>query len=169
MLLALLAASGLAACSPALNWRATHAEGSGLVAMFPCRPDLVVRSVEIAGTRQRMEMRVCAAGGTTFAVGYVDVADDAAVSRTLERLQSAAVANIGGAAPRQEPLAIDGMAPNPHAAHLSFDGRLPDGSPVHEEAVFFARGLRVYQAGIIGRAPPPDAVSSFIAGLKLVP
>jgi len=37
----------LLACSPAFDWRETRPEGSGAVAMFPCRPVKQERSVRI--------------------------------------------------------------------------------------------------------------------------
>jgi hypothetical protein len=165
LLLALLGT--LAACSPAFDWRETHPENSGVSALFPCRPERRVREIELAAVRYRMEMLSCRAADTTFALGFLDVPDAPAVGAAIERLRSAAVANVGASVPQVAPFAIDGMSPELQAAHLSFAGRLPDGSAVHEEAVFFARGRRVYQAAVIGRAPPPEAVQTFIAGLKL--
>ena len=45
--LSLLAA--LIACSPTLDWREARPEGSGVAALFPCRPDQHERTVRIAG------------------------------------------------------------------------------------------------------------------------
>jgi hypothetical protein len=45
-------------------------------------------------------------------------------------------------------------------------GRLPDGAPVQEHAVFFTRGLRVYSATVIGAKPALPAVETFFGGLK---
>ncbi len=165
LLLALLGALG--ACSPTFDWRETHPENSGVSALFPCQPERKVREFELAATRYRMEMLSCRAGGATFALGFLDVPEAGAVGAALEQLRSAAVANIGGTEPQVTPIAIDGMSPEPLAAQLSFAGRLPDGSAVHEDMALFARGRRIYQAAVIGPAPPREAVQAFIAGLKL--
>jgi hypothetical protein len=158
---------GLAACSPELDWREVKADGAALTALFPCRPEHRTRTVALAGAVARMEMVSCAAAGSTFAVSYADLPEPAAVGNALESLRSLAVVNLGAATPASLPFAVRGMTPNPRAARLRVDGRLPDGSAVQEHAVFFARGLRVYQASVIGAAPSSEAVESFIVGLRL--
>ena len=65
------------------------------------------------------------------------------------------------------PVQISGMTPNPQAARVSMTGRLPDGAAVQEQAAFFVKGLRVYQASIIGSTLAPDVTVTFFAGLKL--
>ena len=54
-----LALASLSACSPTLDWRETAAEGSGVVALFPCRPDRHARTLELVGSKLKMEMLVC--------------------------------------------------------------------------------------------------------------
>ena len=60
-----LVLGGLGACSPTLDWRETAAEGSGVVAMFPCRPDRHARTLDLVGSKLKMEKLVCPAGGAT--------------------------------------------------------------------------------------------------------
>jgi hypothetical protein len=38
---------------------------------------------------------------------------------------------------------------------------------VQEEAAFFVKGLRVYQASVIGERLSPEMTDNFFAGLKL--
>ena len=166
---AALLASGLTGCAPEANWRQVSAEGSGVVTLFPCRPDHHVRPVRVADVPVRMEMLVCAAGGSTFALGFLDVADPARVMATLDEMRSIALANVGGAAPQTERANIAGMTPNPLAVRLSTSGILPGGNAVHVHAVFFAKGLRVYQATVIGAAPSLQWVEAFFDGLKFPP
>ncbi|HEX7439859.1 MAG TPA: hypothetical protein VF319_07150 [Caldimonas sp.] len=156
----------LLACSPALDWRDVRVDGAGLAGLFPCRPERRARSVPVAGANVRMEMVACAAGGSTFAASFVDLEDPATVTAALEALRGTAVANLGAVAPRQLPFALGGMTPNAASARLVIAGRLPDGTPVQEHAAFFVRGLRVYQASVIGREPSRDAVEAFLGGLK---
>jgi len=70
-------------------------------------------------------------------------------------------------APRWSELQVDGMTPNPRAARLSVAGRLANGAPAVEEAAFFVRGLRVYQASMVGTKLAPEATDTFFAGLRL--
>ena len=163
---AVLLAIGLTGCAPEANWRALSAEGSGVVSLFPCRPDHQVRPVRVADAQVRMEMLVCAAGGSTFALGFLDVADPARVMATLGAMRLIALANVRGAAPQLERANIAGMTPNPQAVRLSTGGTLPGGSAVHVHATFFAKGLRVYQATVIGAEPSLQWVETFFDGLK---
>lgn len=164
---AALGAALLVACSPTLDWRAVRVDGDALTALFPCRPDRRARPVPVAASTVRMEMAACAAGDSTFAVSFFDVAGPAAVGPALEALRGSTVANIGAAAPSATPYALRGMTPSPFAGRIDAVGRRPDGTSIRAHAVFFARGLRVYQASVVGAEPTPDSVDTFIGGLKL--
>jgi hypothetical protein len=154
------------ACSPTLDWREFVPEGSGVSVTFPCRPDRHARTVRVATTRMQMDMLVCSAGDATFAVSYVDVADPSRVSATLVDLRAAALGNVQGVAPHLVEFQIKGATPNEEAKRLTVSGRLPDGAAVQEHVAFFTRGLRVYQATVIGARPSPQAVETFLGGLK---
>ncbi len=156
----------VAACSPTLDWREFVPEGTDVTVNFPCRPDRVARKVILAGATTQMHMLACSAGNATFALAFVDVGDPARVGDTLVELRRIAVANVQGVAPEVSPLQVRGMTPNGSAVRLNVTGRLPDGASVREHAAFFVRGLRVYQASVIGAQPGADAVEPFMAGLK---
>jgi len=164
--LAALAAS--AACSPNLDWRAFEPEGSGVVVSFPCRPDRQARSVPLAGETVRMEVLVCSAGGTTFALGFADLADPARIGPALAELRSVAAANIGAARPTATPVVVPGMTPNAEAGRVTLSGRKPDDSPIEQQAIFFTKGLRVYQASVIGTPIPPEAAATFLGAPTFV-
>ena len=155
-----------AACSPTLDWREFMAEGSGVVASFPCRPDRYARRVQLAAASRQMEMLVCDAGGATFALAFVDVADPASVGAALAELRSIALRNVQAGAPQLAPMKVSGMTPNEAAVRLVAAGRLPDGAPVRTHVAFFTRGLRVYQATVIGTEPSPASVQTFFDALK---
>ena len=155
----------LAACSPPLDWREVRIDDGGFVARFPCRPQRLSRSLTLAGYAVRMEMATCSDEGITYAASYVDVGDPRAVQPVLEALQRAAAANIGAASGVPSPFALRGATPSAAAARLAIVGRLPDGRLVQEHAAFFPRGMRVYQASLIGTAPAPAAIDGFFTGL----
>jgi hypothetical protein len=164
----LLAASiGLGACTPTLDWREFEPEGSGIVVNFPCRTDRHARKVSVAGMAVRMEMLVCTAGGATYALAFIDLTGPEEVASVLAGLRAAAAGNLGVVEPVSGPLIVRGMTPNPMAARLRFNGRRPDGAAVQEQAAFFAKGLRVYQASVIGPALVEEGVDTFFGGLKL--
>ncbi|MFT3953645.1 MAG: hypothetical protein QM722_04370 [Piscinibacter sp.] len=157
----------LCACSPALDWREMQAEGSGVVATFPCKPDRHARTVPVAGQALRMEMLVCSAGGATFGLSFVDVSEPTRVSATLIELQRLATTNIAAAEPVGAPLQVPGMTPNPNAVRLRLEGRGPDGTGLSEQAGFFVKGLRVYQATVLGKSLSAELAETFFAGLRL--
>jgi len=157
--------AALVACSPALDWREVRVGADALVAQFPCRPERRIRDVPVAGARVRMEMVACSAEGSTFAASHFAVQEPAGVSAAIEGIKAAAIANVGGASPQGGPFQMRGMTPNPAAARLSVAGHLPDGNAVRLHAVFFSRGLQVYQLSVLGPAPSAAAVETFLAGM----
>ncbi len=159
-------AAALAACSPTLDWREFVPEGSAIAVTFPCRPDRHARPVALGGARLRMELLVCDAGGATYALGFVDVADPASIGATLADWRTTAAANIQAGTAPLAPWPLRGATPNQQAGRVTLDGRLPDGAPVREHAAFFVRGLRVYAATVIGAQPSAAAVEIFFGGLK---
>lgn len=165
---ALSALTAFAACSPALDWRAFEPEGSGVVASFPCRPDRHARSVPLAGSTVRMEMLVCSAGGTTFALSYADLADPTRIGPALAELRHVAAGNIGAAEPTAAPVQVPGMTPNAEAGRVALSGRRPDGSTIEQQAIFFTRGLRVYQASVVGSPIAPEAAATFLGAPTFV-
>ncbi len=158
---------GVIACSPALDWREFQPEGSGVVATFPCKPDRHARTVRLAVQTVRIELLACAADDTQFALSFFDLDDPAKVSAALAELQSLAASNLGATERQARRAKVPGMTPSEEAAQLRLEGRQPDGSTMQEEAVFFAKGLRVYQATVLGRRLRPGAAETFLAGLRL--
>lgn len=163
----LVIAASMAACSPQMNWRDVHAEGTDLSAVFPCRPDRHARRVWLAGATASMHMYVCAAGDVTFALSVVEVDNPSRVGPALAQLRALAVDNIGGTQPQMQALQVPGMTPNPESVRLRVAGRLPDAAPVHLQAALFSKGLRVFQATVIGAALTEEATQPFFSGLKL--
>ena len=154
------------ACSPALDWREFVPEGAGIGVSFPCRPDRHSRVVMIAGTRMQMEMLTCNAGGASFGLVFADAAEPANIGASLAALRTAAADNLHGVSAPGAELRVRGMTPNEQATSVIIDGRLPDGRAVREHASFFTRGLRIFQATVIGAEPAPQVVETFITSLK---
>jgi hypothetical protein len=157
----------LVGCSPVEDWRQVRLADSAALALFPCKPASQTRSVPLAGDAVSMTLHACSAGANTFAVAHADVVDPARVTPALRALAEAAAANVGAPVLTGEPWRVDGMTPNPEARRLRLQGRLPDGTAVNEEAVTFTRGTFVFQATVLGAAPPAESVATFFEGLKL--
>ncbi|WP_298835525.1 hypothetical protein [uncultured Piscinibacter sp.] len=157
----------LAACSPALDWREFQPEGSGIVAAFPCKPDRHARSVKLEVQTVRMEMLVCSVGEVSFALSFADLDDPARVPAALQELRALAVSNLASPGGETLPLQVPGMTPNPMAARIRLDGRRPDGTAMQEQAAFFVKGLRIYQATVLGKRVPIEAADTFLGSLRL--
>ena len=166
---ALAGAIAALACSPVFDWRETRPEGSGVALMFPCRPAHQERTVRIGAAVLPMQLHSCSAGGATFALGRVDVADPADVTPLLAAFRVQATANLGGTASEQGVFAPPGATPNPQGVRIAFSGVRPDGSRVVAQAAFFVKGLRLYQATVLGadNAGGREAVDIFFGAIRL--
>lgn len=151
-LLAML--TGLAGCQPALNWREVRPAGSGMVAMFPCKPEVEQR--KDAGLAQ------CETGGKGFALSWADLPDATQANAALRAMPQALAAKLGRSLPPGAALQVPGMTPLPEAAQYL----LPSAGAVTHVAVF-AHGGRVYQALMTLPQDDPAAWDSFRAGLAI--
>ena len=164
-----LIACSLAACTPALDWRDVRPAGSGAAALFPCQPDRFARSVQLASSTVQMVLVSCTADGATYALSLADLGDPIKASVALAELRTAAARNLGGVPRDSVPMVVPGMTPSPLAERLTVDGQRADGHAVREQAAFFTRGVRVYQASIVGERIDGQAADMFFSGLKLAP
>ena len=163
------AAVALVACSPTFDWREARPEGSGAVAMFPCRPQQQRRDVTLAGGVVAMRLHACSAGGASFALSTLDAGDPQQVTPDLAALRAQLLANLGGAAAEERAWSVAGATANPETVRLHLVGKRPDGSRVVADAAFFVRGLTLYQATVLGSddAPGREAVDTFFGAIRL--
>jgi hypothetical protein len=159
---ALGAATG---CAPDLNWREVRPEGATLVALLPCKPDRQTRVIPLAGAEVSMEVLGCSAGGATWAVATAEVGDPARVAPALAGLRAARTRNLEGREGEVRPAEIAGAASG--ALRLTVEGLRPDGTPVREHGLLFAKGTRVFHAAALGDEPSAEALEVFFGGLKL--
>lgn len=164
--LAWLAAVGLAACSPALDWRDVQLDAAALRLQMPCKPARQQRTLPLAGSPVQLTLLVCSADGQTFGLAHADVVDPARVLPALQELGAAAARNIGGTASRATPLQLPGATPSPASQRQRLAGRLPDGKPAQMELALFVVGTRVFQASVLGEALRDDAVETFFGALQ---
>jgi hypothetical protein len=144
----------LAACQPALNWREARPAGSGALALFPCKPDVV--------QRHGMGLARCEAGGRGFALSWADAPDPTQAGAALKAMVQALAAKLGQPLPPPQPLQVPGMTPVPEAAQ----DRMSSAAGTTRVAVF-SHGGRVYQALMTAAQDDQAAWDSFIAGLRV--
>ena len=166
---AVLIAVWLAGCFPAFDWRESRPEGSGAALLCPCRPDAQERSLQVDSIPLRMQMHSCKAAGFTFSLAIAGVAEPVQVAPLLLALRRRAVDNVGGTAAALPMPSIAGATPNPESRFLAIEGRFPDGRPVVVRAAFFVKGLRVYQATIVGprERPAGEPLETFFSAIRL--
>jgi hypothetical protein len=161
-------AYAVAACTPTLDWRELRIDGSGLLALFPCKPAGLARSLALAGAAVEMTVYACSTGGATYAVSFADVGQPALVEQALVELASAAARNIDASGPpTRMPLQLEGMTPNPQAGRSAFAGRLGDGRRVEEHIAVFARGTRIFQVTMVGAKLDVETTEMFFGALRL--
>jgi len=159
--------TGLLACSPALDWRQVRPEGWGLQAAMPCRPDHLQRQVRLAGATVALSLEVCSADGHSFALASADLADPALVVPALQALLQAAQANVQGQVLGEQAAAVPGMTPQAAALRRQLSGQMPDGRAVREQVLVFAKGLRVFQATVMGPEAGAAQTGPFFEALAL--
>ena len=165
----LVATLSAIACSPALDWRETRPQGSGVAMMFPCRPERQERSVRVGTDVLMLRLHSCAAAGNSFALASADVVDPARVTPLLEALRTQAIVNVEGTAAIEETAAVPGSTPNPQSGRLRIVGQRPDGLRVVEHTAFFVKGLTLFQATVIGAGGPVDreVIDTFFGSIRL--
>ena len=167
---AMLAASLLGACSPALNWRETRPKDIDILLTFPCKPQQIVQTVQLAGSMVKMSMTGCATDNMTFALAHADMKDPTKVGAALAALHQAAVRNVAGNVTQSQPTdvahATRGLA---DALDLRIAGKSPTGQPLRERVVLFAQGSQVFQATTFANRSQykDDAAQTFANSIRL--
>lgn len=165
-------AIGLAACSPALNWRTVRLDEAALASAFPCKPEREARRVELGGQGVDMQMWGCEADGATFAVAHAELPAGALPGVALAHWKAATAARVG-AAPAGDAVAFApaGALALPEAGRVQWQGQRPGGGAVTLQGAWFARvagpQVHVYHAAVYSPAPRPTVADTFFAGLVL--
>ena len=165
----LLIAWALGGCAPELDWREVRPPGQTVPALFPCKPAVQERRVQLAGKQVSLTLQACTTGGQTWGLASADLGDPALVGPALTELGAAAALNIGAAAPAATALQVPGATPNPASQRAMLSGALPDGKRVQMQLAVFAHGTRVYQATVLGEQVPVEAAQTFLGALRVAP
>jgi hypothetical protein len=163
-----LAALGLGACSPALDWRELKTADGHVAFLLPCKPTVQERAVQLADRAVKLALQACAAQGQTWGVATADLADPAAVGPALAELARSAAANVQGQIGSDRAARVPGATPNDGNRQLVLSGRQPGGQPVAMQLVVFAHGTRVVQATVLGAQVGAEAADTFFGGLRVV-
>lgn len=157
----------LTACAPTFNWREQPIESTDLTSMFPCKPELVTRSVPIAGLDRTMAMRSCDAGGVTFAVAHARLTDPAQAPMVLAAWRASTLAGLQTSPIVPTSQAPEGLTELPQLLVLRATGAPSGQKSMALIGAWFAQGADVFAAFVMAPVVPDDVVEPFFAGLRL--
>lgn len=166
------AASILSACSPKFNWRDYHSVDAGYSVLFPGKPSMLTRTVDLNGIKTSMTMTAAEVDGVTFAVGSATVPDAAKAQAALVAMQAALVKNIGATVKRQSASSTasttGAISRRNSLIEVEAIGA-QHGVPVLLVGRLAARDQRIYQVIVMGRESQVsrESVDTFINSFKL--
>jgi len=179
----------LQGCSPALNWRDVHpANNAGLALSFPCSPVTHERMLVLPGFSDapvHMQVLTCDADGSKWALSYFDAGTPERWLKAPALWQTALQANLNALLAGKPDMVdadvllgidlVPGSTPHPGAGMWRARGMRPlsrdDSEPVVVNAMYFAKGLRVYQLSWWRRdeATPDDPWQTFVHSAHFLP
>ena len=161
--LSVLVSLGVAACSPALNWRSV---GLGELALtLPCKPDRAQRTVTLEGQSLDMEMVGCQADGALFAVSRVMVPPGSDAEQLQTQWQAASLVQMQA----QGSPVLAPLSANPQALPLrglTASGQTRDGKVVQARLAWVAAGSEVYHLAVYAPRMTPEIADPFFEGAK---
>lgn len=169
--LMVLLLSGLAGCNPTFNWRETHwAQDKVLKAMLPCKPDEGSRPMNVSGQVLTLHMMGCETGASLFVVAVVDVKDVGHAVEVQGQWQRAMLGNMKAteesASQKQEHFSLRGASEQPAPIRVHAQGQRDNGHALSAQALWFARGGRLYHAAVYADKLDAEVTQTFFEGLR---
>lgn len=166
-----VAAGVLAACSPTYNWRTVSNDASGYSVDLPAKPRSDQRDVDIDGTLMHMRMQTAEVNDVLFVVGTVALPDarHETQQQALAFLRDGLAHNVGMAPDARDiavPVATGGAVGGIEMRLTGKAGEKAESRTIHARLV--AKGARVYEVAIVGRAEPPaEQIDQFFQSFRL--
>ena len=154
------------ACGPAFNWRETPIASTGLVALFPCKPETLTRRLVLAGNDTDVHMSGCDAVGFTVAVGHATLVDRSMAAQAIAQWREATLAGLRTRSTTVSTLPLERALDLPEPVRLQARGSRADGHTLVLQAVWFARDTEVFAALLYGESLPSEVTDSFFSGMR---
>jgi hypothetical protein len=169
----LVAALLVTACKPTYNWRDYSSPDAPFRVMFPGKPTVHKRSIDIGGMPVEMTMTAVDVDGTTFAVGSAEAPDAARAQDALAAMQTALVRNIGATVTKRKSAVAATASGSTSSQSASIDieaSGVQNGTPMKLIGHFESRNKRFYQVIVMGKekALSADQTDQFISSFKLL-
>ena len=169
-----LLAVAIAACSPTFNWRDVRLDSRAgpLAALLPCKPDQAERPVSFdGGAAVPLSMVGCTAGGVTFTLAHLPVADPVAAAAALAQWRTANAVRLGGAESQPAAFKLAGTLELAAGGTAAIDARDAAGQPLRQRAAWFARAgsggaVELFQAAMLGAAIDRGVADTFFSSLR---
>jgi len=162
----------LSACSPALDWRDYRSPDAPFTALFPGKPSVLTREINLDGQKVQLTMTASEAEGNTFAIGTAVMANAALAQAALPAMQAALLRNINGQVSKETASSASHISST--GSHLQTSLEMAatgsrNGQPVQLSARFVARDTRIFQIVIVGDASKlsRENIDTFMDGVKL--
>ncbi|MDB5962436.1 MAG: hypothetical protein JWP59_3730 [Massilia sp.] len=167
--LAAIGALALIACSGSHNWRDYSSPDAPYRVMFPDKPSVHKRSIDLDGMKVEMTMTAVDDNGTIYAVGSAEAPDANRASAALGAMKTALVRNIGATVTSEKARASSSTSTGQQSAIDVEASGTQNGTPMKLVGHFEARDTRFYQVIVMGKdkAMPKEQVEQFISSFKL--
>ena len=140
--LSLLCLTLLCACDPKFNWREIHGKDAPFTILLPAKPATLARPIRLGDQQVTMSMTGAEVDHVSFAVGSVQLADEAAAHAALNLMQTALVNNINGKSKT--------LSATNDSVDIEAVGSPQGGRSLLLIAHFAVRGNRAYQVIVLG-------------------
>ena len=159
----------LAACSGSHNWRDYSSPDAPYRVMFPDKPSVHKRSIDLDGMKVEMTMTAVDDQGTIYAVGSAEAPDAAKANAALAAMKTALVRNIGATVTSEKARAVSSTSSGQQSAIDVEASGMQNGTPMKLIGHFEARDKRFYQVIVMGKdkAMPREQVEQFISSFKI--
>ena len=165
----------LSACSPQYDWREAGDSALAMRVLFPGKPDVAVRKIllgnltlEMRQQGVRVEQTMFIAGGATLPTD-----DDGIRAQAVADMRAAMVRNFGGTEGSVQNRTVPVITPaglergRQSGVMVEAQGRI-QGAPARMQAIFVARGNRVWQWVVLGTNVDAEQASNFLDSVRLV-
>ena len=168
--LALSGALLLAACGSSHNWRDYSSQEAPYRIMFPDKPAIHKRPIDIDGMKVDMTMTAVDVDGTVFAVGSAIAPDAGHAQAALAAMKTALVRNIGATVTSEKASAAASTSGGQRSSIDIEAAGVQNGAPMKLVGHFEARDKRFYQVIVMGKTKnmPKDDVDQFLSSFKLL-
>ncbi len=102
-----------------------------------------------------------------YALAVAELDDASQAASVLAQWQTLTLGHMRATTSTQRPAPVSGADAQPAPTLVSARGIHPDGQAVEGQALYFARGARVFQAVIYAPRIDADAAETFLGSLKL--